>query len=182
MASRFVIYTFKTEVAFLTLVDASMFHCVEAWVSNPNEPFTTHYLAQIELYQRHMTTAAFKLAGGIDATSSISTTKPSKRGPVAPVLVAKITKAFLDSIYAILDGMVLLVSNEPPLAKRQRTEKARYDLDSVKTVGPNDSVRFLRSADLLVMTTDCSRMLDFCLFLRTWQTSPRLSFQACLYS
>lgn len=126
-----------------------------------------------------MTTAAFKLAGGIDLSSSLSTTKSSRPGLVPPVLVAKITKAFLDSIYVILDGIVLLVSNEPSDSRRLRTERAEYDLDFYKTVDPNDSVRLLRP-DLPVVNTDLSRILGFCLSWRTWLTSPRSSSLVCL--
>ncbi|KAF8970220.1 exocyst complex component Sec5-domain-containing protein [Flammula alnicola] len=95
------------------LRDAGFFYFTEAWVASPTEPFTTRYLSQIEMYQRHMTTAAFKLAGGVESSSSLS--KPLKQNPIPQNFVSKITKAFLDALYTILDGMVLLASDESPV-------------------------------------------------------------------
>ncbi|KAJ3517910.1 hypothetical protein NLJ89_g205 [Agrocybe chaxingu] len=109
------------------LKNATMFYCVEAWVSNSSEPFTTHYLAQIEIYQQHMTTTAFKLAGGVDPSSSL--TRSSKQNPVPQAFISKITKAFLDAIYAFLDGLVLLASTESPVANGKRPEIANLMLE-----------------------------------------------------
>jgi len=69
----------------------------------------------MEHFQRHLTTAAFKLAGGIDISSSISLSKPTKQNPIPQVFVTRITKAFLDALYAFLDGLVLLASDESPI-------------------------------------------------------------------
>lgn len=60
-----------------------------------------------------MTTTAFKLAGGIESASSLS--KASKQNPVPQIFASKITKAFLDALYSLLDGMVLLASDESPV-------------------------------------------------------------------
>jgi len=67
-----------------------------------------------------MTTAAYKIAAGAEAPSgSSSVTKlKSSRPPVIPqVFINKISKAFLDALYALLDGLVLLASEESPIVK-----------------------------------------------------------------
>lgn len=92
-------------------LDAHILHWTEAWVTSSNNAFTTCYPSQIEAFQRHMTTAAFKLAGGLDPSVS----RPQKQVPIPQIFVLKITKAFLDALYAILDGMVLLASDESPV-------------------------------------------------------------------
>jgi exocyst complex component 2 len=69
----------------------------------------------MELFQRHVTTAAFKIAGGIDLSSNVSVTKTIKQNTVAPAFLSKITKAFLDALYAFLDGLVHLASDESPI-------------------------------------------------------------------
>ncbi|KAF8899761.1 exocyst complex component sec5 [Gymnopilus junonius] len=94
------------------LRDARLFHWTEGWVASPKEPFTTNYLVQIEIFQKHMTTAAFKLAGGLEP-GSIS--RSVKQAPIPQIFVSKFTKAFLDALYAILDGLVLLASDESPI-------------------------------------------------------------------
>lgn len=64
-------------------------------------------------FQRQTTTCAFKLAGGVDlAPSAISTSRSTKQHPIAPEFTTKITKAFLDALYAVLDGLVHLASDE----------------------------------------------------------------------
>lgn len=88
----------------------------------------------MEHFQRHLTTAAFKLAGGVDLSSSVSLSKPVKQNPVPQVFVTKITKAFLDALYAFLDGLVLLASDESPivtgkiLAKEESSGANHLDL------------------------------------------------------
>jgi len=117
-----------------------MFYGLETWVSRPDEPFTTHFLIQIELYQRHMTTAAFRLVGGVDSSPSL---KLPKQYPVPPALVTKITTTFLDAIYAILDGMILLASDELtiPTAEQPRTiDGTRVDLNPLGALDLKDSV------------------------------------------
>jgi len=74
----------------------------------------------MELFQRHITTSAFKIAGGIDLSSNMTSTKPTKQHTVAPVFISKITKAFLDVLYAFLDGLVQLASEESPVVNGKR--------------------------------------------------------------
>ncbi|KJA16657.1 hypothetical protein HYPSUDRAFT_47148 [Hypholoma sublateritium FD-334 SS-4] len=112
------------------LRDSGFFYFVERWVASPAESFTTHYLTQIEVYQRHMTTTAFKLAGGVEPASSLS--KASKQNPVPQIFVSKITKAFLDALYSLLDGMVLLASDESPVVSGKF-----HDLANAGTEGLN---------------------------------------------
>lgn len=94
--------------------DANIFYYLESWIASPDDPYNTHYLTQMELFQRHITTAAFKIAGGVDLSSNMSLAKPAKQNPIAAAFVQKITKAFLDALYAFLDGLVHLASDESP--------------------------------------------------------------------
>lgn len=71
-------------------------------------------------YQKYITTAAYKIAAGI--TDSTTT----KQKPVAQQFSSLITKTFLDSLYAFLDGMVHLASEDSPVShglKRQESEQ-----------------------------------------------------------
>jgi len=68
----------------------------------------------MERFQRQLTTAAFKLSGGVDLSSSVSF-KPVKQNPIPQVFITRITKGFLDALYALLDGLVLLASDESPI-------------------------------------------------------------------
>ncbi|KAJ7275010.1 exocyst complex component sec5 [Mycena rebaudengoi] len=98
------------------LRDANLFYYLEEWIASPVDTSATHYLTQMELFQRHVTTAAFKLAGGVDLSpSSASISKTVRQNPIPSAFVSKITKAFLDALYAFLDGLVHLASEESPI-------------------------------------------------------------------
>ncbi|KAF8157048.1 exocyst complex component sec5 [Crassisporium funariophilum] len=98
--------------------DANIFYHVEAWTINKEDPSSTYYLTQFELYQRHMTTVAYKIAAGTDASF-----KTSRQAAVPQAFIAKISKTFLDALYAFLDGLVLLASEESPILMPGRTAR-----------------------------------------------------------
>ncbi|KAG2003313.1 hypothetical protein CC2G_003924 [Coprinopsis cinerea AmutBmut pab1-1] len=97
------------------LRDAAIFYHVESWAASSSIPHSTHYLSQIELFQRQLTTAAFKLAGGVEPTSGSAGRSAVKQNQIHQTFTTKITKAFIDSLYALLDGLVLLASDESPV-------------------------------------------------------------------
>lgn len=100
------------------LRDANIFYHLETWTTSLSEPYTTVYLSDIQLFQKHVTTYSFKLAGGVDLSSSASasSSRMVKQYPIPSEFVAKITKAFLDTLYAFLDGLVHLASDELPVS------------------------------------------------------------------
>jgi len=67
-----------------------------------------------------MTTAASRIAGGVEASSSVA--RPPKQNPIPSAFVSKITKAFFDALYAILDGLALLASDESPIVHGKRPD------------------------------------------------------------
>ena len=96
--------------------DANVFYYLESWVGSTVDPYTTIYLSQMRTFQKQITTSAFKIAGGVDLSSSSSSSKSKSQNPIASEFVTRITKAFLDSLYAFLDGLVHLASDESPTA------------------------------------------------------------------
>lgn len=145
MSTRLPVWTLIMDV------DASVFYYLEAWIASPVDLSTTRYLEQMELFQRHLTTAAFKIAGGVDL-SSTSLTKPTKQHPIPQAFVSKITKAFLDALYAFLDGLVLLASDESPIVVGTRPLA-----EAPPSVAPNPF-------ELLDLTDGvlCSRLFNQC--------------------
>ena len=100
------------KIALTPAADAKVFYQLENWKSDPNEPSTTLYLTEIQAFQRHLTTATFKLAGGVDLPSASNPHKPLKQHIISQEFLSKITKAFLETVYAFLDGLVHLASEE----------------------------------------------------------------------
>ncbi|KAK0192271.1 exocyst complex component sec5 [Armillaria mellea] len=112
--------------------DAQLFYHLETWTVNPSDPSATLYLTQMEVFQRHVTTAAYKLAGGVDL-SSVSLTKPTKQNPITAAFVTKITRTFIDVLYSFLNGMVQLVSTDMPSASGKR-QFPNSELDLVNPI------------------------------------------------
>ncbi|OCB87790.1 hypothetical protein A7U60_g5113 [Sanghuangporus baumii] len=108
-------WRFEGALTSVWLRDSSLFHHLETWAPDPTHESTTQYLNHIQTFQRHLTTEAFKIAGGIDLTPS--TTKPLRQHRIPTNFITKITKSFLDSLYAFLDGLVLLASEETEYKK-----------------------------------------------------------------
>ena len=96
-------------------LDANIFYHFEGWHESPSDPYTTVYLSQIRTFQHQMSTGAFKIAGGVDLSgSSAPTSRMAKQNTLSPLFVSKITRAFLDTLYAFLDGLVHLAEHESP--------------------------------------------------------------------
>lgn len=89
-------------------------YALESFTPDVSAPFTTLYLANLESFMRHLATSAFKIAGGISTDSGSGVLRATQQNTVPPAFVSKITKAFLDAIYAVLDGFLVLVTEEAP--------------------------------------------------------------------
>ncbi|KAG6848630.1 hypothetical protein H0H93_015368 [Arthromyces matolae] len=97
------------------LRDAKLFYYLENWVAGSTDASATHYMDQIEMFQRQLATAGFKLAGGVDLGGA-ALAKPVKQNPLPQAFVSKVTKAFFDALQCFFDGLVLLASDESPIA------------------------------------------------------------------
>lgn len=86
------------------------------------------YLSHVENFQRHITTCAFKISGGVDLSASVSVSR-TKQNSISTMFTNKITKAFLDGVYAILDGMMHLASVENITDIPARLEGAPVDAE-----------------------------------------------------
>jgi exocyst complex component 2 len=129
-------------------IDARIFFHLETWELNPSDRSTTLYLRRIHSYQKHITTVAYKLAGGLLDAQAV------KQKPIPGAFSNKITKTFLDAIYAFLDGLVHLSSDESPVAKGLQKQAALADSTGVpplfdlrKNVG-RATLELITSADI----------------------------------
>ncbi|KAJ3813086.1 exocyst complex component sec5 [Lentinula aff. lateritia] len=130
------------------LRDASDFHHLEAWVSSPSDPSATQYLTQMELYQRHITTAAYRIAGGVDSSSLIG--KGNKQNPISAAFVSKIIKAFMDVLYTFLEGLVKLVEDE---------REGGVNVNGVVPVATASTSNATNALELLDLSNKDSRLL-----------------------
>jgi exocyst complex component 2 len=102
-------------------IDARIFFHLETWELNSANRSTTLYLNRIYSYQKHITTVAYRFAGGLLDAQAV------KQKPIAGEFSNKITKTFLDALYAFLDGLVHLSSDESPVAKGLQKQAALAD-------------------------------------------------------
>lgn len=96
------------------LRDANCMYALESFAPDLSTPSTTLYLAKLESFMRHLATSAFKIAGGVSTDSGSGVLRVTQQNIVPPAFTSKITRAFLDAMYAVLDGFVVLVAEEAP--------------------------------------------------------------------
>jgi exocyst complex component 2 len=89
--------------------DSKLFFHLETWEQNPTDKSTTLYLSRVCEFQKFVTTAAYKIASGVTDSSG------TKQKQIPLVFSNKVTKAFLDSLYSFLDGLVHLASDDSPV-------------------------------------------------------------------
>ena len=86
---------------------------------------------------------AYRFAGGILDAQAV------KQKPITGEFSNKITKTFLDAIYAFLDGLVHLSSDESPVAKGLQKQAALADSTGAQ---PLFDLKKNVSADTLELT------------------------------
>lgn len=109
-----------------THADAKTFYRLENWRSDPDQPSITVFLRHLAAYQRFMAASAYRIAGGSEelASSCFSAVTPTTGGAAAKVrarqedalpkdLTRRIQSAFLDGLYAFLDGLVHVAFSDP---------------------------------------------------------------------
>lgn len=84
---------------------------METWEPNTEIPNTTIYLSRIHKFQKHNTTGAYKIATSAGTTADSNSGRSLKK-PIASEFTSKITKGFLDCLYAILDGFIPLAMED----------------------------------------------------------------------
>lgn len=117
-------FSFVSVLCVVWQEDAKLFHMLEDWTLNPDEQATTLHLRDIAAFHKNNARQAFHLAGGRTASTPVSALEAGRKNrnaeqPVAPEFTARIKGAFLDALYAFLDGLVhLAFSKYSPLEPR----------------------------------------------------------------
>ncbi|POY70342.1 hypothetical protein BMF94_6622 [Rhodotorula taiwanensis] len=117
---------FEAAVCSAWIRDAKTFYRLENWRSDPDQPSITVFLRHLAAYQRFMAASAYRIAGGSEelASSCFSAVTPTTGGAAAKVrarqedalpkdLTRRIQSAFLDGLYAFLDGLVHVAFSDP---------------------------------------------------------------------
>jgi len=105
--------------------DSVRLHELETWDLDAEQPATTVFLDSIlQKFQIHSATAAYKIAGGIDVSKH--GTIAAKQLPIGREFSQRIQKTFVDSLYALLDGL-------EKLSRHDYTPPASASLDVTAT-------------------------------------------------
>ncbi|KAF8318792.1 hypothetical protein DL93DRAFT_2054306 [Clavulina sp. PMI_390] len=108
-------WRFEVATCDLWLQDAVRLHELENWTLDPDRPATTTYLhGALKKFQVYSATSAYKIAGGIDASKH--GTSVAKQIAIGREFGQRIQKTFVDSLYALLDGLEKLSRSDytPP--------------------------------------------------------------------
>ncbi|GAA5980926.1 hypothetical protein JCM10908_003921 [Rhodotorula pacifica] len=116
---------FESAVCSGWIRDAKFFYRLENWRPDPDQPSATVFLRHLAAYQRFMSISAYRIAGGSEErgnsffTASSSSTSTSAKNRSRPGddlprdLTRQVKSAFLDSLYAFLDGLVHVAFSDP---------------------------------------------------------------------
>ncbi|KAF5318441.1 hypothetical protein D9619_010689 [Psilocybe cf. subviscida] len=104
--------------------DATVFNNLESWAPSRDSSSSTHYLTQFEVYQRYMATAAYRIVSPDESGGG-----SPKQVAIPQVFSSMIIKAFVDSLYAFMDGLVYLASADAPLVHASLPETAKAVAD-----------------------------------------------------
>ena len=107
----------------LTAADAKIFYRLESWQPDAEEPLATVYIRQAAAFQRSIARSCMRLSGASEERAlaafpiyaAPAGTVPARRSeePLPPLLVRRAQAAFLDALYAFLDGLVHVAFSSP---------------------------------------------------------------------
>ncbi|CAO1633758.1 unnamed protein product [Sympodiomycopsis kandeliae] len=92
--------------------DAKIFYMLEDWTINPDEQSTTLFLKELSSFHRSNAKAAYHIASGRSRDPFDSSVNRSRDTGVSSEFTSRIKSAFLDALYAYLDGIVHLAFSE----------------------------------------------------------------------
>ncbi|SCV68475.1 BQ2448_596 [Microbotryum intermedium] len=166
-------WRFEEAICSSWVRDAKVFFRLETWYPDPDEPSTTAYLRQVAAFQRFCAISAYRIAGGTEEraqalmgsnASSNPSNQPSSRSrsdvSLPTEFVKKIQAAFLDGLYAFLDGLVHVAFSDPEHifaspaqgSKNATNATARRNLVTTGEDGRSKEVD-IRNVDIRVLLT-----------------------------
>ncbi|KAI5478551.1 exocyst complex component sec5 [Pseudohyphozyma bogoriensis] len=114
-------WRFEEAICGAWVRDAKVFYRLETWQPDADDPSVTAFLRQVAAFQRFCAISAYRIAGGSEeraiasmGSASGSTVSSKSRDVDFPSeFVKKIQSAFLDGLYAFLDGLVHVAFSDP---------------------------------------------------------------------
>ncbi|BGP12574.1 hypothetical protein JCM10213_004839 [Rhodosporidiobolus nylandii] len=108
--------------------DAKVFYRLETWRPDPDDPAITAFLRQVAAFQRFNAISAYRVAGGSEErANALLGASPASTGSsgaasrnrqdidIPSEFQRKIQSAFLDGLYAFLDGLVHVAFSDPEI-------------------------------------------------------------------
>jgi len=163
---------------------------LESFTPDPSAPSTTLYLTHFESFMRHLTTSAFKIASGISTDSGSSVLRITQQNAMPPAFTGKIVKAFLDTIYVVLDGMMVLVAEEVPpgvgsvnVVAGATEREGKHELIDLRDAVRYYSVQGISAADTITLeeyeTAPCD--IEFLAFIGVIDTKYVIPVGECAW-
>lgn len=128
--------------------DATVLNHLESWEASKETPSITNYLSKIHKFQKNNTTGAYRLATS-NAGSTDGSGRANNKQPITSDFVFKITKAFQDSLYAVLDGLV-------PLVMESSIDDAKRKMLMVRAGNVGEAGKPLKLEEFVSRCSGCS--------------------------
>ncbi|GAA6031944.1 hypothetical protein JCM8097_003354 [Rhodosporidiobolus ruineniae] len=120
-------WRFEEAICSCWVRDAKVFYRLETWRPDPDDPAITAFLRQVTSFQRFLAISTYRVAGGSEerANALLGASSPSSGSAAAAAsrnrqdldipseFQRKIQSAFLDGLYAFLDGLVHVAFSDP---------------------------------------------------------------------
>ncbi|GAA6006556.1 hypothetical protein JCM10207_004971 [Rhodosporidiobolus poonsookiae] len=118
-------WRFEEAICSAWVRDAKVFYRLETWRAEPDDPAITAYLRQVAGFQRFMAISAYRVAGGSEERANALLGASSASGAAGAAsrnrqdidlpseFQKKVQSAFLDGLYAFLDGLVHVAFSDP---------------------------------------------------------------------
>ncbi|KAN0060309.1 Exocyst complex component S5 [Thecaphora frezii] len=129
-------FRFTEVLCHLWQEDAKLFYLLEDWTPNTEEQATTLYLKDMAAFHKSNARQAYHIAGGRDRESLDG--GRSRELAVPSEFTARIKAAFLDALYAFLDGLIQLAFSEYDPLDPSTTTSQKLIGDSKLTVDVRD--------------------------------------------
>lgn len=105
-------FMFTEVLCNLWQADAKLFYMLEDWTINPDEQSTTLFLKDLSSFHKSNARAAYHIASGRSRDPYDATGSRSRDTGVSSEFTSRVKGAFLDALYAYLDGIVHLAFSE----------------------------------------------------------------------
>ncbi|KAK4055272.1 Exocyst complex component S5 [Microbotryomycetes sp. JL201] len=154
-------WRFEEAICSAWVRDAKVFYRLETWKPDSDDVSITAFLRQIISFQRFCAISTYRIAGGSEdranalmgPSSNLHAARARQDGDLPTDFVRKIQSAYLDALYAFLDGLVHVAFSDPESIFSQDSSRPGRRNALVTTDDGRPKEVDIRSVDTRILLT-----------------------------